>query len=109
MQVMPRLTYRWRIFIRGLFAAAIGGAANAVTVVVIDPLKFNLVDGKGSLAMAVAVSALVSLALYLKEHPLPDPDKDTDAYAAADKQIARLAGATDTIVERDPERNRLIT
>jgi hypothetical protein len=55
----------------GLGAAIIGGGANAVTVIILDPLKFNLQDGWKNLLAAVFVSAIVSACLYLKQSPLP--------------------------------------
>ena len=60
-----------RHWLHGLGAALVGGGANAVTVIVLDPLKFNLQDGWKNLLTAVIVSSIVSAALYLKQSPLP--------------------------------------
>lgn len=60
-----------RHWLHGLGAAVIGGGANAVTVIILDPLKFNLQDGWKNLLTAVVVSSIVSCALYLKQSPLP--------------------------------------
>jgi hypothetical protein len=60
-----------RHWLHGLGAAVIGGGANAVTVIIIDPLKFNIQDGWKNLLAAVVVSSIVSCALYLKQSPLP--------------------------------------
>lgn len=61
-------------WIRGLAAAVIGAGSNAITLIVVDPLKFNL-DGSGlkNLAEACLVSGLVAAAMYLKQSPLPPP------------------------------------
>lgn len=65
---------RWGV---GILGAAISGAANGVTVMIVDPLRFNLFDGGArNLASVVIVSALVGAALYLKQHDLPIEDDD---------------------------------
>jgi hypothetical protein len=71
--------YGLDLWLKGLVAAAIAGAANGVitgfAAVGIDPAHFNLQAGlKSTLALA-AVSALMSgiigVAAYLKQSPLP--------------------------------------
>lgn len=59
------------IWIKGLIAAVIGGVANTVGLMIIDPLTFNLNEGFNSLLKAGATSAIVSAALYLKQSPIP--------------------------------------
>jgi hypothetical protein len=61
----------WKLWLKGLASAAIGGASNAVTMMVVDPINFNLQDGIGKLGSVAAVSALVSAAMYLKKSPVP--------------------------------------
>lgn len=56
---------------RGLIAAAVGSAANAVTTMVVAPATFNLQAGLPKLLEFMAVSAIVSMAAYLKQDPLP--------------------------------------
>lgn len=63
--------FDWRNWVRGLIGAVIGGGANAVTVLIIDPLKFNLQEGWKNLLSFTFISALVSAALYLKQNPVP--------------------------------------
>lgn len=65
-----------RVWIEGLVAAFIGGAANAVTVIVVDPLNFNLGEGLPKLLQVVAVGALVAAAAYLKQSPIPAEKKE---------------------------------
>jgi len=60
-----------RIWIEGLVAALIGGAANALTVSIVDPLNFNLGEGLGKLLQVVAVGGLVAAAAFLKQSPIP--------------------------------------
>jgi hypothetical protein len=60
------------LWLKGLLSAGIGGAANAVTAMIVDPSAFNLAEGAGKLATMAAVSALVSVAMYLKASPIPD-------------------------------------
>jgi hypothetical protein len=67
---MNRL-FSFRHWVHGLLGAFINGAANGITLVVVDPMKFNLQEGWKNLAGATAVSAIVGAALYLKQSPLP--------------------------------------
>jgi hypothetical protein len=72
-----------QIWLKGLVAAAIAGAANGVitgfAAVGIDPAHFNLGAGLRSTLAIAAVSALMSAiigaAAYLKQSPLPDTPK----------------------------------
>lgn len=61
----------WRHWVKGLIAAAIGGSANAVTVLIVAPDEFNLEEGLPKLGVVALVSAIVSVANYLKQSPLP--------------------------------------
>lgn len=61
----------WRVWFKGLVSAVIGGVANSVTVMIVDPQAFNLQDGIGKLGTVAAVSAILSAAFYLKDSPLP--------------------------------------
>lgn len=74
-----------RIWIHGLGAAVIGGGANAITVIIIDPLKFNLQDGWKNLLMAVVVSSILSAAMYLKSSPLPPESNENQTTPPAGK------------------------
>lgn len=62
-------TKKW---IKGFVGAVIGGAANSITVMIVDPLAFNLQEGAGKLGTVAIVSMIVSAALYLKQSPLPE-------------------------------------
>lgn len=57
-------------WIMGLFSAIIGGAANCVTVMILDPVAFNVKDGLNNVLIASGVSALVAGAAYIKQHPI---------------------------------------
>lgn len=59
-------------WVKGLLAAAIGGAANSITVVIVDPINFNLVTQAGKVATVAAVGALLMVAAYLKQSPIPE-------------------------------------
>ena len=67
------------LWVKGLVAAAIAGAANGVmtgfAAVGIDPTHFNLQAGlKPTLAIAgvsALMSGLIGVAAYLKQSPLP--------------------------------------
>jgi len=68
-----------QIWLKGLLAAGIAGAANGVitgfAAVGIDPAHFNLQAGfRNTLAIAAisaVMSALIGVAAYLKQSPLP--------------------------------------
>ena len=60
-------------WLRGLISAVIGGAANSITVMIVDPIAFNFNDSAGKLGTVALVSAILALAMYLKQSPLP-PD-----------------------------------
>lgn len=62
-----------KVWAKGLAAAVIGGAANAVALVVVAPDKFSFGD-LPTLAKVVCAGALISVASYLKQSPLP-PDE----------------------------------
>ncbi len=69
----------WKVWAKGLLAAAIAGAANGIitgfAAVGIAPDKFNLQAGfHNTLAIAAVsavMSAIIGVAAYLKQSPLP--------------------------------------
>ncbi|HOR98920.1 MAG TPA: hypothetical protein PLZ74_11170 [Kiritimatiellia bacterium] len=61
----------WKTWLYGLASAAIGAAANTVTVMIVAPETFNLGEGLNKVLMAAGSSAIVAVALYLKQSPLP--------------------------------------
>lgn len=69
------------LWLKGLIAACIGGAANAATVVFVDPEHFNVQNGLHAMLKVALVGALVSFLGYLKTSPLPgvrvQPVKET--------------------------------
>jgi hypothetical protein len=75
------------LWLKGLVAAFIGGGANAVTVVLVDPEHFNVQEGIIALTNVIAVGALISVAGYLKSTPLPGhhahPAKEQGGHAQA--------------------------
>ncbi len=68
------------IWIKGIFAAAISGAAGGIltgfAAVGIDPQHFNLNSGFAAtlkIALAAAtINAIIGVAAYLQKSPLPD-------------------------------------
>ena len=75
--------YGLELWLKGLAAAAIAGAANGVitgfAAVGIDPAHFNLQAGlRSTLAIAGAsalMSGIIGVAAYLKQSPLPVNDQ----------------------------------
>lgn len=63
----------WKLWGRGLFAAAINGAVAGVMTNFLDPHDFNLATGAGAkkLAVSVFVAGISGMLLYLKQHPTP--------------------------------------
>jgi hypothetical protein len=74
---------KFDIWLKGLFAAAISGAAGGVltgfAAVGIDPQHFNLQSGIGATmrigAAAALINAVIGVAAYLQKSPLPDEAK----------------------------------
>src|SRR5438270_14029516 len=59
------------LWLKGLAAACIGGAANAGIVVFVDPDHFNVHEGIHALAKVAVIGAVVSVLTYLKQSPMP--------------------------------------
>jgi hypothetical protein len=62
----------WQVWLKGLAGAVIGGAANSIVLMIVDPLTFNLAEGLPKLETVAIVSAIISAAMYLKQSPLPN-------------------------------------
>lgn len=69
---IPKTTRAW---FHSLLAAAIAGGSSGVSVMIVDPLQFNLSTGAGKLLQVIAVSAIVGVALFLKQSPLPPEEE----------------------------------
>lgn len=67
----------WRTWLHGLLGAFIQSGATAVSVIAIDPAKFNLNEGLANLGKLALVSGIVGAALYLKSSPVP-PEADEE-------------------------------
>lgn len=61
----------WRLFGLSLIDSGINSAANSFTVIVVDPVDFNLSGGIGKLAAVAGVSFLFGIFLFLRTHRLP--------------------------------------
>ena len=74
---------RVEIWLKGLLAAAISGAAGGVltglAAVGIEPQHFNLQTGIGATvrigAAAASINAVIGVAAYLQKSPLPEEEK----------------------------------
>ena len=61
-----------RIWIKGLMAAVIHGAAITVTAVIVDPSAFAASrSGLGRLGVMAGISAMFGAAGYLAQSPIP--------------------------------------
>jgi hypothetical protein len=69
----------WRTWLRGLGAAVIGGAANAITLLIVDPVEFNLTTGIDRVWKVAVTSAILAAAFYLKQSPIPPTAESTDS------------------------------
>jgi hypothetical protein len=65
----------WQVWLKGLVSAAIGGAATAISTMIVAPEEFNLDQGIGKVAAVAVVSAIVAAANYLKQSPIPTVTK----------------------------------
>jgi hypothetical protein len=69
-----------RIWLKGIAAAAISGAANGIVTgfaaIGIDPNHFNLAAGLHSTlalgGVSAGISAILGVALYLRQSPIPN-------------------------------------
>lgn len=67
----------WKLWGRGLIAAAINAIASSLALIIVNPTTFNLFQGGAvKLLQVAAVSAILGAALYLKEHPDPWGDSN---------------------------------
>lgn len=62
----------WKLWLHGLAAAFIGGAANAISNIAVAPETFNFEAGLKKLLMSALVSGVLGAALYLKKSPVPE-------------------------------------
>jgi len=67
----------WQTWLKGLISAAIGGAATAISTMIVAPETFNLSEGFTKLFQVSLVSAIVAAASYLKQSPLPSNEPET--------------------------------
>ena len=74
-------------WLKGLLSAIIGGAADSITVMVVEPSSFNLQEGLSKLLSVAAVSAIVSAAMYLKQSPLPVHDEPPSILGNSGKAV----------------------
>ena len=61
----------WRLWLQGLGAAAVGGAATSISTMAIAPESFNFGPGMKKVGMVAFVGALISVSAYLKQSPVP--------------------------------------
>lgn len=61
------------LWLKGLLAAAIGGSANCLSVVIVDPDHFSptAVGGYKKLGAVALGGAVVGAVMYLKQSPVP--------------------------------------
>lgn len=57
---------------KGLIAAFIGAGAQAITVVVVDPIAFNFTNQWKKTMTAALVAAVLAAAGYLAKSPVPE-------------------------------------
>jgi len=69
----------WKAWLHGLTSAFVGGAANSISAMVIDPKEFNLQEGLPKVLTMWGVSGVISAGLYLKQSPLPRFNGDSGA------------------------------
>ena len=62
----------WKKWLKGLISAVIGGAANSITVMIVDPVAFNLQEGAGKLGWVALAGAVIAAAMFLKQSPIPN-------------------------------------
>lgn len=80
-RIIRQRAFCWRTWLHGLLGAFIQSGATAVSVMVIDPAKFNLEEGLANIGKLMLVSGIIGAALYLKSSPVP-PETTIETPAA---------------------------
>ena len=80
-RIIRQRAFYWRTWLHGLLGAFIQSGATAVSVMVIDPAKFNLEEGLANIGKLMLVSGIIGAALYLKSSPVP-PEETIETPAA---------------------------
>ena len=80
-RIIRRRAFCWRTWLHGLLGAFIQSGATAVSVMVIDPQKFNLNEGLANIGKLMLVSGIIGAALYLKSSPVP-PEETIETPAS---------------------------
>lgn len=83
---------KWRVWIKGLVAATVAGAASAlsagISANVLAPETFNMNGGLMMMlklaAMSAALNGLLGAAMYLKQSPVPADDGPAALPPASD-------------------------
>lgn len=78
-----------KVWLYGLFSAAISSAAGCIGVMAIDPQDFNLTTGLPKLGAVALVLAIIAIANYLQKHPLPE-------WSGEERRGTNLTAATPT-------------
>lgn len=79
-----------KVWLHGLAAAAIGAFSSSITLIIIDPAKFNFsTDGFLSLGKVSLVAAIVAVAGYLAKSPLPETS--SPAVGDSTRKLGALA------------------
>lgn len=63
---------KWKKWLKGLISAAIGGAANSVVVIIVDPMTFNLQEGAVKLGWVALAGVIIAVAMFLQQSPIPE-------------------------------------
>lgn len=73
-----------RAWLHSLFAAILAAAGSGITLILVDPAKFNPLTGGDwqSLFAAMGVQVLIAVGLFLKQSPLWDMPAPQDPPAA---------------------------
>ncbi len=59
------------VWLKGLMAAIISGAAHSIAAMIIDPAKFNFSTGLKPIGEMALVSGIIGACLYLQRSPIP--------------------------------------
>jgi hypothetical protein len=68
----------WKKWLYAMVATVIGGAANSIVAMIVDPKAFNLQD-LPKLGQFAIGAAIISFVLYLQKAPVPPLEEDEAA------------------------------
>lgn len=87
---------KWRMWFLGMLHAVVGGAANSVAAVYVDPASFNFTNWQGikNVLTLAAAGGSIGFWFYLKKSPLPE------GWDGIERRTLNDARASETVSQK---------